>query len=107
MNTSFYTLIGVVAALWLGGIAACLLAFRWSFLANRRRFWPALALSMLALLISYLGLTRFRISAAQTENGRVTWHFDSRWFFIASLALSALALAYTLWKRFRSAANAV
>jgi len=101
MNTSFYTLIGVVAALWLAVIAACAFAIRWSFLAHRRRFWPALILSSLALVIAYLGLTRLGMAASNTVNGRVQWSFNSKWFFIASLVLSLSALACTLWKRWR------
>jgi hypothetical protein len=104
---SFQILIGVVAALWLAGIAACVLAFRWSFLANGRRFWPAAILSILALVIGYLGLTRFSISASKTVNGEVQWRFDSKWFFIGSLVLGGLALAYTLWKGRKAAARPV
>jgi hypothetical protein len=101
---SFQILIGVIATLWLAGVAACVLAFRWSFVANRRRFWPAVILSILALVIGYLGLTRFRVSASKTVNGVVQWRFDSKWFFIGSLLLGALALVYTLWKGRKAAA---
>jgi hypothetical protein len=90
---------GMLAAHWVATIAACVLALRWSFSSIQRRFWFSLGLSLLALASSYWGFTCIRISWTQTTNGRSQCLFDSRWFFTASLVLAALALVFTLWKR--------
>ena len=96
---SVHVLIAVVLTHWLLTIAACALVFIWSF--SRRRFWPCIILSVLAFLSSYYGVTRIRITSSQTVNGHLQYYIDSRWFFMASLVFSILALAYTLWKRWR------
>ena len=101
MNLDF--LIDLIAALWLISIAACVMAWRWSFLGRANRFWASVVLSASALIVGYLGLTRFRVSGSKTVNGRVIWSFNSRWFFIATLILAAATLAYTVWKHRKSA----
>lgn len=98
MNASFYILFGIGAGLWLAGIAACVLAFRWSGRADRGRFWPSVILAIVALLIGYVGLTRYSISASKTVNGQVQWRFDSKWFFIGLLAAGVVALVCALWR---------
>jgi hypothetical protein len=97
---SFKVFIAMVLAYWLLAIAAGMLAFIWSF--SRRRFWPGLILSVLAVLGSYFGLERIRITSSQTVNGHLQYYIDSRWFFMASLGFGILALAHTLWKRWRT-----
>jgi len=94
---------GVLGCFWLISIIACLLAMRWSFLAVRGRFGPALILSLLAFAIGYLGIAHFHYTSTTTVNGVLKWRFDSRWLFIASLVLSAFALVYTIWRRGKSA----
>lgn len=101
---TFNILVGIATTLWLLSIAACGLAFRWSYLSVPRRFWPAVILSGLALLLGFLGLTRFHIVASKTVNGQVQWRFDSHWFFIVTLVLGGGTLAYALWKRKKMAA---
>jgi hypothetical protein len=64
----------------------------------QKRFIAGIMCSLAGLVVSYLGITRFRIVASKTVNGQVRWHFDSQTFFIISLVLGAAALAYTLWK---------
>jgi hypothetical protein len=91
---AFHALFGVGAAFWLISIMACVLAFRWSFLSVRRRFLPAVILAISALVIGYLGMTRFHIVYSKTVNGQLRWRFDSRWFFIVPLVLGVTALAY-------------
>jgi len=98
MSVDFF--IAVVLTHWLLTVAAGALVFIWSFF--RRRFWPCIVLSVLAFLSSYYGVTRIRITSSQTVNGHLRYYIDSRWFFIASLVFSLLALAYTLWKRWRA-----
>ncbi len=84
---------------WLLTIAACALAFRWSFSPSRQRL--GLFLSLLALASSYWGFTCIRFTITQTTNGRFSTQFDTRWFFTASLALASLAFLFTLWKKWR------
>jgi hypothetical protein len=100
---SLNVFVGVIGVFWLMSIVACVLALRWSFLSMQGRFWPAVILSSLAVVIGYLGITRIHIIHSQTVNGQLQWHFDSRWFFLVPLLLGALALIYTIWKGQRSA----
>jgi TctA family transporter len=100
---SLYVFYGLLAGFWLASIVACVLAIRWSCLAVRTRFLAAVILSLSALGIAYLGITRFHFSSTTTVNGQVEWRFDSRWLFIVSLVLGAFALGYTIWKKRRSA----
>src|SRR4051812_21057502 len=95
---TFQLLIGIVAALWVSSLIACALAWRWSFAGPANRFVASISLSLAALAIGYLGLTRFHLTASKTVNGETQWSFNSRYFFIATLVLGALTLAYTLWK---------
>ena len=95
-------ILGTFLAHWLATIGACVLAFRWSVSSIQRRFWWSMTFSLLALASSYWGLTFVSISSTQEVNGRVRHTFDSRWFFAASIVLAALALGFTLWKRWRS-----
>jgi hypothetical protein len=97
---SVYVFMAVVLAHWLLAVAACVVVLIWS--RSRRRFWPCVVLSVLAFLGSYYGVTRIRITSSQTVNGHLRYYIDSRWFFMASLVFSILALAYTLWKRWRA-----
>jgi hypothetical protein len=96
-------LIGAVVVLWLTGIAASLCAFGWGCLAVRRRFWLAVILSVVALVISYLGLTHFSFAYSRTVNGKVISSLSSKWFFMTSLLLGALALAGAVLKKWKSA----
>ena len=93
---TFQLLIAIAAAVWLASIAACVIA------AFIKRFSISLILCFAALACGYLGLTHFQVSASKTVNGHVVWSFNSRWFFIATLVLAALTLAYTVWKQRRS-----
>lgn len=99
---TFQLLIAIVAALWLASLAACALAWRWSFTA--KRFIASIILCVAALTMGYYGLTHFHLSGSKTVNGHTQWAFDSRWFFIATLVIGALTLAYTLWKNRRVSA---
>jgi len=102
---ALYVFYGVLAGSWVASIVACVLATRWSCSSAPRRFMPAVVLSLSALAIAYLGITRFFFTSTTTVNGQVKWRFDSRWPFMASLVLSALALGYTIWKRSGSASG--
>jgi hypothetical protein len=104
---SLRDLIGTVMGLWLLSVIACIVSFRWAIFSLPRRFWPAVALSAFALIGGYLGMTHFRVVASRTVNGRVQWKFDSKYFFITTMVLAALALAVTVWrqKKLRSSAT--
>ena len=93
------TLAIVGGTFWLIGIAACVVAWRWSFRSNPKRFWPAIGLSILAIGIACLGLNRISLNWWETVNGRTQWRFDSDWFFWTLLVVAAATLAYALWKR--------
>jgi hypothetical protein len=98
-----YVYFAGLAVFWLFSIVASVVAIRWSFLSVRGRFLPAVILLLSALVIAYLGITRFHFDSTTTVNGHVKWRFDSRWLFIASLVLGVFALVYTIWKKRKSA----
>jgi hypothetical protein len=95
---SFQIYRAVLGGGWVVSMVACVLAMRWSFSSGRRRFGPALILSLSALAISFLGIARFNYTSTTTVNGVVTWRFDSRWLFMASMFLGVCALVGTLWR---------
>ncbi len=103
----FNLLIGIAVATWLAGIASSLLAIRFGRGPGPRRFWGAIALSVGALLLGRLGLTRLAVSASKTVNGETVWSFNSRWFYIALIALASFALIRTLWARRSRAQSSV
>ena len=96
-----YLLIAIVSDFWIAGVAANFLSFRWSFRRTPDRFWASIGLSLFALLISYLGMTRVRLSFSRTVNDS-HWGIDSKWFFVALLLLSVLSLAFAIWNRTRT-----
>ena len=96
---TFHILVGIAADLWLVSMGGCVLAFRWSWLSVPGRFWAAVILSVAALVLGYLGMTRFHVVSSKTVNGQLQWRFDSHWFFIVTLLFATLTLAYTLWKQ--------
>lgn len=93
------TLIENILAGWLLSIIACIVSLRWALFGVPRRFWFGVILSSAALVGGYLGMTHFRVVASRTVNGHTQWNFDSKWFFVATIALAALSLALTIWKR--------
>ncbi len=93
----FNLLLGIAIAIWLAGMAASLYAIRLGRGRSPRRFGTAIALSLGAVLLGYLGLTRLSISASKTVNDETVWSFNSRWFHIALIAFAAFALIHTLW----------
>ena len=94
---TFNTLVALVAAVWLFSCGASLLAMYWNFVARAQRRKAALFSCCVAILTAYLGLSRVHLSASKTVNGRLEWSVDSRWLFIAALALGGAALALSLW----------
>ena len=99
--TTIYILFAIAAGLWLFSLAACAVALLCCCFPGRRRFWLAIVLSGLAILIGFLGTTRFHVTYSRTVNAS-HWSIDSRWFFIVPLVLGALALALAIWRRSRS-----
>jgi hypothetical protein len=93
-------LLGICAGIWVLSLAAALLGFRWS-LWRRQRFLAATVASVFSIALSYVGLTRFTLSASKTVNGSVTWSFNSKYFFYVSLTLGAAALVCSLWRIWR------
>ncbi len=94
--TAFYILCAVVAAAWLIGLAVGFVALGWS-VAVRKRLWPALVMSILAVAIGWLGLMFFHVRYSKTVNGS-GWTLDSKWFFLAPLVLGLVSLLLTVWK---------
>lgn len=80
------------ALLWLASLVACAIAF------FARRFLTSLILCLTALAFGYLGLTHYQLKASKTVNGQLVWSLNSHWFFVATVVLSLLALAFTVWK---------
>lgn len=102
MNT-IYIVFAIAGVVWLFSLAACAVALLCCCLApSRRRFWIAVVLSGLAILIGYLGTTHFNVTYSRTVNG-TGWSVNSRWFFIVPLVLGAVALVLAIWRRPRSA----
>lgn len=89
---TFQLLVAIAALIWLASLAACAIA------TFTKRLWLSVILSLIALVIGYLGITHFHITASKTVNGQVQWSFNSQWFFVATIVLSALTLAYSIWK---------
>ena len=101
--TAFYILCGAMALVWLVGLAAGLLALgRCCMVRERSR--SALVMSIVALVIGWLGMVFFHFRFSKTVNGS-GWAVDSKWFFLALLLLGAVSLALALWKwmKFRHA----
>jgi threonine/homoserine/homoserine lactone efflux protein len=95
---------GLLAGVWLAGVVACIVAIRWSHLSARGRSMPAIVLSIAALAIAYFGTAKFGVTSTTTDDaGHVRSHFDSRWLFMGLLVLGAVALVYTIWRKWRSA----
>lgn len=105
MPTSITIAIALAAALWLAGIAACVVALKWSRACRGRRFTGALLLGAGALAIGYLGYTRFELTYAKTVNGQ-GWSVSSKWFFLALILLATVSLLVVCWNRFRVSRNA-
>jgi len=93
---NFQLFVAIAAAFWIASLAACVIAW------FAKRFLISLILCLTALIIGYAGLTHVHLSASKTVNGEVVWSLNSRWFFIATLVLAALALAHTFWKRWEA-----
>jgi hypothetical protein len=74
------------------------LALYWSIRAASLRWRPALILSVIGLLIGYLGWSRIHLNASKTVNGDLVWSINSEWFFLGAMVLGACSLALALWK---------
>ena len=98
----YYINLGIFAGFWIISMAFCVLAIWWSLFAGRARILSAAILSVLAVTIGCLGSTHFHITWETWTNGRLQYHYDTRWFFIAPLVLGSFALACTVWKKVRS-----
>lgn len=97
-----YIYLAILLGVWLLSMAANIAAIRWSCRAVPRRFAPAMVLSVLALVVSYFGTARHYFRSTTMVDGAVTWRFDTRWLFTASLILSVFAVLLTLWAKWRS-----
>jgi hypothetical protein len=95
MPAALYIFYVILTACWIFTLVAPVLTIRWS---SRTRFSCALTFSIIALIIAYLGATRFFVTSTFTKNGHTTT-YDSRWFFMGSLAWCALAFALAIWKK--------
>jgi hypothetical protein len=84
----------VAATVWGLSLGASLLAIRLNW--RGQRIWGPLGWSLAGLILSYVGLTRFRLTYSKTENGH-GWSLDSKWFFLVSIIVAMAALAMTLW----------
>jgi hypothetical protein len=89
--------VSIICAVWLLSCGASLLSNYWNLRAGFERRWPARIACGLALVVAYLGFSRIQFHASRTVNGHVEWSFNSKWFFLAALALAAISLAFTLW----------
>ena len=98
--TALYFIMAVAAALWILSLAACVLAMLWSFVGPPRRFWAAVALSVFALVVGFLGVTMVHITYSRTVNAS-HWSIDFKWLFLAPLLVGAVSLAIALWRRWR------
>jgi hypothetical protein len=95
----FYILVTIAAGLWLVSLICTGLSIALGWHAAARRFWASIVLAIATLVIGCMGL-RLHITYSQTVNGH-GWSIDSKWFFVATLILGALALALALWNRMR------
>jgi hypothetical protein len=97
-----YVNLGIFSGFWLMSMAFCAWAIWWSLLAARGRKLPATIMSLSALIIGCLGTTHFHLTWTAWANGRLQYHYDTRWFFMAPLVLGTFALGCTVWKKVRS-----
>lgn len=104
MPTSVYVFIAIATALWLAGVAACILAFRWSSPLRVPRFSGALALCAGAFLVGYFGFTRLQVTFTKSVNGE-GWSISSKWFFLVLILFAAVSLFIVCWRRFRLSRN--
>ncbi len=100
MNSTM--LFGMCAVIWLASMIACVVAVRLARRVDQGWTWTPAFLSVSALAIGYLGLTRFRLEASETVNGVMRWHFDSRWLFVVTLVVGTCVAGYCLWRQRRS-----
>lgn len=92
-------LVGTVLGVWLLSIIACIVSLRWALFSEPRRFWPGVVLCVVAFVVGCLGMTHYRVVAsARTFPGNRLWKFDSKWYFLVTLVLAALVLAFTVWR---------
>ncbi len=101
MPTPIYLIFAAPAAAWLMGVIACLFALRWSIAAVPRRFWAAIVVSAMAIVIGYVGLTRYKLSYSKNSSDGTHWSINSKWFFISLIILGAVTLGLALWRRSR------
>jgi hypothetical protein len=94
---SFTALCAVTATIWLLSCATALMAIRWSLVPQGRRSRAALISSCLTLVIGYLGMSKFHLTASHETNGHLDWSINSKWFFLASFLMGAVSLFLTLW----------
>jgi hypothetical protein len=99
--TTIYILFAVAGVLWLFSMGCGAVALFSCCFPGRLRFWLTIVLSGLAILIGFLGMTRFQVTYSRTVNGS-GWSINSKWFFIAPLVLGIFALVLAIWRRSRS-----
>lgn len=96
-----------ILALWvlgLGSGVAALLVGRGR--PSGRRFGAALGLSLLALVVAWLGMNRLNLTYSRSVNGN-GWSVQSKWLFVAPAILGIAAAAIAVgrkWSETRSAA---
>ncbi len=95
----FYILVTIATGLWLVSLICAGLAIAFGWRAAAHRFWASIVLAIATLVMGCVGL-RLHITYSRTVNGH-GWSIDSKWFFVATLILGALALALALWNRRR------
>ena len=100
---SVASLITTVAVIFLVMVVPSIFAYRWSARSVPNRFWPAVILSLVTMVLALIALKGFQFTASRSVNGRLVWHFDSKWLFIAGFAVGVLTLVYTIYKKKRSA----
>lgn len=98
-----YSLFAFPAVLWAVSCAASALALGWNLSRRPLRFKRAFVFSAVGLAIAIFGFMNIHITASETVNDVVRWSINSKWFFLVALALGALSLGMTLWKRARTA----
>lgn len=103
---TFQALCVAFGIFWVTALAASVAALLGNFISGARRFWLWLIVSLVALAAAYCA-SKIHLTYSNTVNGQVTSRFDSHWLSNVSLPLAVLALALTLWKKWKTPRPAV
>ena len=109
MNRNYQGFAGlclVFGIFWITAMASSAMVIAGNFVSGARRFRLWLVVSLMAIAAAYVA-SIIHVTYTNTVNGQVTGRFDSHWFSNVSFPLAVLALALTLWKKWKAPLTSV